>query len=123
MSGFGSCVLEEWVCVNCNAFIVRLHCKAVACCRQSSLGWARVCDYKNAMRLLDAPLNQWLNVLVFEGGARMQARLSQHGLFAGDRVRVLRMAPLDGPLLVEVNGREIALGRGIAEKIFVEAGE
>jgi ferrous iron transport protein A len=50
----------------------------------------------------------------------MRARLSQHGLFAGDRVRVLRVAPLRGPLLIEVNGREIAVGRGVAEKIRVE---
>ena len=75
------------------------------------------------MRLLDAPQNKWLNVSVLDGGARMQARLSQHGLFTGDRLRVLRMAPLNGPLLVEVNGREIALGRGIAEKIHVEVAE
>ena len=74
------------------------------------------------MRLLDAPLNQWLRVTALEGGG-VQARLLQHGLFVGDRLRVLRAAPLKGPLLIEVNGREIALGRGIAEKIFVEAGE
>ena len=39
----------------------------------------------------------------------------------GDCIRLLRAAPLGGPLLVEVNGREIALGRGVAEKILVEA--
>jgi Fe2+ transport system protein FeoA len=33
---------------------------------------------------------------------------------------VLRSAPLDGPLLVEVNGREIALGLGVAQSIMVE---
>ena len=75
------------------------------------------------MRLMDAPQNKWLTVSGLEGGARMQARLSQHGLFIGDRLRVLRAAPLKGPLLIEVNGREIALGRGIAEKIQVEIGE
>jgi len=75
------------------------------------------------MRLMDAPQNKWLSVSALDGGARMTARLSQHGLFIGDRLRVLRMAPLNGPLLIEVNGREIALGRGIAEKILVEVGE
>ena len=35
-------------------------------------------------------------------------------------MRVVRMAPLGGPILIEVNGREIALGREIAEKILVE---
>lgn len=72
------------------------------------------------MSLLDAPLGEWLRVAGLEGGLRLQARLSQHGLFQGDRLRVLRAAPLKGPLLVEVNGREIALGRGVAAKIRVE---
>lgn len=72
------------------------------------------------MRLLDAPQNQWLGVTAFEGGRGVQARLSQHGVFVGDRLRILRAAPLKGPLLIEVNGREIALGLGIAEKILVE---
>jgi len=51
---------------------------------------------------------------------RLNSKLAQYGLYVGDFVRVLRIAPLGGPLLVEVNGREIALGRTVAEKIFVE---
>jgi ferrous iron transport protein A len=47
-------------------------------------------------------------------------KLRQYGLYVGDELRVLRTAPLGGPLLVEVNGRELALGRAVAEKIFVE---
>lgn len=72
------------------------------------------------MRLLDAPQSEWLKVAGLEGGANLRARLLQHGLFVGDRIRVLRAAPLKGPLLIEVNGREIALGRGIAETVNVE---
>ena len=75
------------------------------------------------MTLLNAPQGQWLKVAALDGGHRLRARLTQYGLFEGDCLRVLRAAPLDGPLLVEVNGREIALGRGVAEKIIVEAGE
>jgi ferrous iron transport protein A len=72
------------------------------------------------MSLLDAPHETWLKVASLEGGANVRARLSQHGLFTGDRIRVLRAAPLKGPLLIEVNGREIALGRGVAANICVE---
>jgi ferrous iron transport protein A len=50
----------------------------------------------------------------------MLRKLRQHGLHLGDTLRVLRSAPLGGPLLVEVNGRELALGRTVAEKLFVE---
>ena len=49
----------------------------------------------------------------------LRAKLLQYGLHIGDPLRVLRIAPLGGPLLVEVNGREIALGRAVAEKMFV----
>ena len=51
---------------------------------------------------------------------RLLRKLRQYGLHVGDTLRVLRSAPLGGPLLVEVNGRELALGRTVAEKLFVE---
>jgi ferrous iron transport protein A len=68
--------------------------------------------------LLNVPIGKWARLASVN--ARLQTRLRQYGLHLGDRVRVLRSAPLGGPLLLEVNGREIALGRGVAEKIFVE---
>ncbi len=69
------------------------------------------------MRLLDLPLNVQARLLSFD---EVRAKLNQYGLYVGDMVRVLRIAPLGGPLLVEVNGRELALGRAVAEKILVE---
>jgi len=50
----------------------------------------------------------------------LRSKLKAYGLHMGDYLRVLRVAPFGGPLLVEVNGREIALGRAVAGKIFVE---
>jgi hypothetical protein len=38
----------------------------------------------------------------------------------GDLARVVRFAPFDGPVLLEVRGMEIALGRSIAKHILVE---
>ena len=75
------------------------------------------------MTLLSSPQGQWLKVTCLDGGKNLRDRLTQYGIFPGDCVRVLRIAPLNGPLLVEVNGREIALGRAVAEKILVEIGE
>ena len=51
---------------------------------------------------------------------RLLRKLRQYGLHLGDTLRVVRSAPMGGPLLVEVNGRELALGRVIAEHLFVE---
>ncbi len=69
------------------------------------------------MRLLDLPLNTRARLSSIE---EVRAKLKQYGLYVGDEIRVVRVAPLGGPLLVEVNGREIALGRAVAEKILVE---
>jgi Fe2+ transport system protein FeoA len=75
------------------------------------------------MHLINVEPGVWVKVIGFEGGAKFQDRLLQHGLYPGDRARILRAAPLKGPLLVEVSGREIALGRGVAQKILVEITE
>ena len=72
------------------------------------------------MVLLDAKIGALVRILRLDGGAGLEDKLTQHGIYPGDCVRVLREAPLGGPLLVDVHGREIALGRGVAKKIFVE---
>ena len=75
------------------------------------------------MVLLDVKKGDRVRVLRLDGGANLQDKLTQHGLYPGDCICVVRTAPMGGPLLVNVNGREIALGRGIARKIFVEESE
>jgi ferrous iron transport protein A len=70
------------------------------------------------MTLLNVP--QGKQARLISVGGRLRSKLMQYGLHIGDEVRVLRSAPLGGPLLVEVNDREIALGRAVAEKILVE---
>ena len=70
------------------------------------------------MSLLEVPQGQQARLVSVEGDLR--AKLMQYGLHIADSVCVLRTAPLGGPLLVLANGREIALGRTVAERIFVE---
>ena len=72
------------------------------------------------MVLLNVKKGNWVRILRLEGGAGLEDKLTQHGIYPGDCVRVLREAPMGGPLLVDVHGREIALGRGVAKKIFVD---
>jgi ferrous iron transport protein A len=73
------------------------------------------------MKLLEVQPGEQVKVTGFEGGKGLQTKLTQHGIYPGDCLRLLRKAPLGGPLLVEVNQRELALGRGVAAKIIVEA--
>lgn len=56
----------------------------------------------------------------FRGGKGVENKLRQLGLFPGHQVLILRYAPLSGPLMVDVEGRSLAIGRGIAARIEVE---
>ena len=72
----------------------------------------------NPITLLDVPVGKHARLARTQDDLR--TKLKTYGLHIGYHLRVLRVAPLGGPLLVEVNGREIALGRTVAEKLFVE---
>lgn len=81
----------------------------------------KICDINSLMKnLLQISPGTSVRVIEFSGGKNLQSKLTQFGIHPGDCLRLLRRAPLGGPLLVECNGREIALGRGVAEKIIVE---
>jgi len=64
-------------------------------------------------------------VVVFAlGGHGIVRRLAEMGLTPGTDVTVLRSAPFHGPIEISVRGVSLALGRGVASKIFVKrAGE
>ena len=53
-------------------------------------------------------------------GGGVRKRLEDMGLTPGTRVTVVNSAPFNGPLDVSVRGSRLALGRGLAERIFVE---
>lgn len=72
------------------------------------------------MKLLDAPKNQMVRVIDYEGGKGVGLKLRQLGLCPGREVRVLRYAPLGGPVMIDIRGRSVALGRGIAGRVRVE---
>lgn len=53
-------------------------------------------------------------------GWGLERRLADMGLTPGTRVTVVKSAPLHGPLEVLVRGSRLAIGRGMAERIYVE---
>jgi ferrous iron transport protein A len=72
------------------------------------------------MYLIEAPYDKELRILSIEGGERVACKLRQLGLMPGEILKVTRAAPLGGPILIEAQGRMIALGRGIAARIIIE---
>ena len=73
------------------------------------------------MTLIQVETGKTVRIMSFKGGVGLEHKLRQLGLVPGDNARVLRHAPFGGPILVEVEGRSIALGRGVASKVIVEA--
>lgn len=64
--------------------------------------------------------NKKARVIDIQGGWGIRRRMSQMGIHAGDIITVLRYGALGGPILIEVHGFQVALGRGIASRIVVE---
>jgi Fe2+ transport system protein FeoA len=54
------------------------------------------------------------------GGFGLVRRLAEMGLTPGVEVKLLRRCPFRGPLEVEVRGVALALGYGVASKVFVK---
>lgn len=52
-------------------------------------------------------------------GRGVTRQLAQLGIRAGKTVRVRRLAPMGGPILVESGGTTVAVGRGMARKVTV----
>ncbi len=70
--------------------------------------------------LEQAALGLPVRVSNIDGGHEVRSRLATMGLLPGVILSVLRRGPLGGPVLIEVGGSRIALGRGVARKVLVE---
>ncbi|MBU1000382.1 ferrous iron transport protein A [Patescibacteria group bacterium] len=63
---------------------------------------------------------QEAKIVSIMGGRTASKRLADLGLTPGTLLRVVRKAPLSGPVIVEVRGSRLILGRGLASKVFVK---
>jgi len=59
-------------------------------------------------------------VVFIRGGRNVVQRLCDLGLTNGTSVSLIRNAPLKGPVEICVRGCKIVIGRGIAEKIYIQ---
>lgn len=59
-------------------------------------------------------------VVAIHGGHGLALRLRRLGLRPGALVRAVAQGPWRGPVLLEVDGCRVALGRGIARRILVQ---
>lgn len=60
-----------------------------------------------------------VTVRSIDGGWELRQRLNQMGIHIGDHLIVKQAGAFHGPMLVETNGSHVALGCGMARKIWV----
>ena len=78
---------------------------------------------KLVTQLSNLRLGEEAVVSFIRGGKAACQRLLDMGLTSGTPVRVVNAAPFHGPMEISVRGTTIALGRGLAEHVFVEIKE
>jgi ferrous iron transport protein A len=72
------------------------------------------------IELTKAPSNQPLEIRSVSGGFGWEKKFESMGIRRGRRLRKIACQPFGGPVVIEVDGSKISLGRGIAAKIEVE---
>jgi len=60
-------------------------------------------------------------VVSISGGWGIRQHLGCLGIHPGDIITVKKSAIMRGPILISVHGNQVALGRGVARKVVVEA--
>jgi len=71
-------------------------------------------------RLVDCKRVIDVKIVKINAGRGAIINLSNLGLQIGNLIKLLRKSPFKGPVIVEHQGSEIAIGYGLAQKIFVE---
>jgi len=59
-------------------------------------------------------------IIGIRGGRGLRRHLEQMGLHRGDILALKGRGAFRGPVLVEIHGSQIALGRGVARRVLVE---
>lgn len=53
-------------------------------------------------------------------GTRAMKRIVDMGVIPGEKIKIIRNISFFGPILIEVKGSKLMLGRGIAQKIIIK---
>jgi len=71
------------------------------------------------IELSKAPCNQTREIMIVND-AGWEKRFESMGIRKGRHIRKIATQPFGGPIVIEVNGSKMSLGRNIAAKIEVE---
>lgn len=72
------------------------------------------------MPLTNLPMHRKARIIDLEGGHGLQRKLRVMGVREGQTIQIVSKQPFRGPLTIAVNGCQMTLGRGMAQKIIIE---
>lgn len=72
-----------------------------------------------AMPLAMAKEGEIVEVVGMRGGLGLERKLANMGLTPGVKIRVIH-SQVAGPVLIELRGGRVGLGRGVAQKVLVK---
>ena len=74
------------------------------------------------MSLAEVDNGRVVLIRAFQGGRRFIERLNSMGIYEGMKVRTIRHAPFNGPVMIQGvdSPLKVMIGRGMAQKIEVE---
>jgi DtxR family transcriptional regulator, Mn-dependent transcriptional regulator len=78
---------------------------------------------KNLISIRELKDGKFGKISFIRGEHKVLQRLLDMGLTPGTRIKVVKVAPLNGPVEVSVRGSKLALGQDIACNVFVELEE
>ena len=75
---------------------------------------------ENLVALSELKAGQSGKISFIRGGHLVLQRLLDMGLTPNTKITLLKAAPFEGPIEISVRGSKLAIGRGIASKVFVD---
>jgi ferrous iron transport protein A len=72
------------------------------------------------LMLTDLQPKQKARILRLEGGFCFQRNVRSRGILEGKIVEVITRQPVGGPIVISIENRKTAIGRGMAKRIIVE---
>jgi len=75
---------------------------------------------KESKNLMNLKINQNAKIAFIDAGKEAAKRLADLGLTPSTPIKVLKKTLFFGPIEIEARGCKLALGRGIASKVWVK---
>jgi len=98
-----------------------LDVESCAECKARSAAELKVATFKGDLRqLTELSKGERAKIQFIRGGENVVEKLHNMGLTKGADIQLMNTAPFSGPVEICVRGCKLVLGRGIADKIFVQ---